>query len=55
MAKENTAGRMRGPIFAIAILAVGVLGIGTGAWLAGSQVSTWRELHSWYNPAVGFQ
>jgi len=55
MAEKRTAGKMRRAILATSILAIGILGVGTAAWLAGSRVSTWRELYSWYNPAVGFQ
>jgi serine protease Do len=54
MSEKRTARKMRRAILAASILAIGIIGIGTGAWLAGSRVSTWRELHSWYNPAVGF-
>jgi serine protease Do len=55
MTEERTAGKMRRAIFAASILAIGILGIGTAAWLTGSHASTWRELYSWYNPAVGFR
>jgi len=54
MTENRTAGKMRRAILAASILAIGILGIGTAAWLAGSRASTWRELYSWYNPAVGF-
>ena len=37
------------------VTTVGTGPAGSAAWLAGSRVSTWRELYSWYNPAVGFQ
>ncbi|MEH2499719.1 serine protease Do [Bradyrhizobium sp. AZCC 1678] len=53
MAEKRTAGKMRRAILAASILSIGILGAGTAAWLGGS--SAWRELHSWYNPAVGFQ
>lgn len=55
MTEKRTAGKMRRATLAGSILAIGILGIGTAAWLTGSRVSTWRELYSWYNPAVGFQ
>ncbi|MDE5455813.1 PDZ domain-containing protein [Bradyrhizobium sp. CSA112] len=55
MAEKRTAGKMRRAILAASILAIGILGVGTAAWLAGSNASTWRELYSWYNPAVGFR
>ncbi|MEH2522531.1 MULTISPECIES: trypsin-like peptidase domain-containing protein [unclassified Bradyrhizobium] len=55
MAEQRNAGKMRRAILAASILAIGILGAGTAAWLNGSNVSTWRELYSWYNPAVGFQ
>src|SRR5437667_4704555 len=55
MAEKRTAGKMRRAILATSILAIGILGVGTAAWLAGSRVSTWRELYAWYNPAIGFQ
>jgi len=45
---------MRLAILAASILAIGIIGIGTAAWLVGSRVSTWNELYSWYNPVVGF-
>jgi serine protease Do len=54
MAEERT-GRIRRAILAGSILAIGILGIATTAWLAGSRISTWRELYVWYNPAAGFQ
>ncbi|XSC44900.1 trypsin-like peptidase domain-containing protein [Bradyrhizobium sp. RDT10] len=55
MTETRTANKMRRVTLAASILAIGILGIGAAAWLAGSGVSTWRELHSWYNPSVGFQ
>src|SRR5438105_1687373 len=54
MTEKHTAGRMRRAVLAATILSIGILGGGTAAWLAGSHGSTWRELYSWYNPAVGF-
>src|SRR5215211_6889116 len=54
MAEKHTSGKMRRATLAASILAIGILGIGTAAWLAGS-LSIWRDLHSWFNPAVGFQ
>src|SRR5438309_11458889 len=55
MTEKRPGGRTRRAVLAGSILAIGILGLGTAAWLAGSRVSTWRELYSWYNPAVGFQ
>jgi serine protease Do len=55
MTETSGGGKIRRAIFVGSILAIGILGIGTAAWLAGSRASTWRELHAWYNPAVGFQ
>jgi serine protease Do len=55
MIEKHSGGRMRRAILAGSIFAIGIVGIGTAAWLAGSHVSTWRELYAWYNPAVGFQ
>jgi serine protease Do len=55
MAEKRTAGKMRRAILTASILAIGILGIGTAAWMDGSSVSTWRELYSWYNLAVGFR
>src|SRR5205823_12222557 len=54
MTEKHTAGRMRRAVLAATILSIGILGGGTAALLAGSHGSTWRELYSWYNPAVGF-
>jgi len=54
MTEKRTVGKMRRAILAASILAIGITGIGTAAWLVGSSVSTWKELYSWYNPAVGF-
>src|SRR6266480_3913714 len=55
MTEKRTGGRTRRAVLAGSILAIGILGLGTAAWLAGSRVSTWRELYAWYNPAIGFQ
>ena len=55
MTEERTAGKMRRAILAVSILAIGILGIGTAAWLGGSGASTWGGLYAWYNPPVGFQ
>jgi serine protease Do len=55
MTEKRTAGKLRRVILAASILAIGILGIGTGAMLGGSGASTWRELYAWYNPVVGFQ
>jgi serine protease Do len=55
MTEGRASGRMRRIIIAGFILAIGVLGIGTAAWLAGPRVSTLRQLYAWYNPAIGFQ
>ncbi|KRQ97174.1 trypsin-like peptidase domain-containing protein [Bradyrhizobium valentinum] len=55
MAEKRTAGKMRRAILAASILVIGILGVGTAAWLDGLNASTWRELYSWYNPAVGFR
>src|SRR6266704_6192721 len=54
MTEKRTVGKMRRAILAACIVAIGITGIGTAAWLAGSRGSTWKELYSWYNPAVGF-
>src|SRR5215216_4026648 len=54
MIEKHTAARMRRLILAATILSIGILGGGTTVWLAGSGALTWRELHAWYNPAVGF-
>src|SRR5437899_6751791 len=54
MTEKHTAGRMRRAILAATILSIGILGGGTAVWLVASGASTWRELYSWYNPAVGF-
>jgi serine protease Do len=51
MTEKPTAGKKPRALLAASIFAIG---IGTAAWLAGSRVSTWDELYSWYNPAVGF-
>ena len=53
--RVRPGGRPRRAVLAGSILAIGILGLGTAAWLAGSRVSTWRELYAWYNPAIGFQ
>ncbi len=55
MTEKRPGGRTRRAVLAGSILAIGILGLGTAAWLAGSRVSTWRELYAWYNPAIGFQ
>src|SRR5437016_14494535 len=54
MTGGRTRGRMRRAL-AGSIVAIGIVGFGTVAWLVGSRVSTWRDLYIWYNPAVGFQ
>src|SRR5437879_2156485 len=54
MTENRITGKMRRAILAASIFAIGITVIGTAAWLAGSRVSTWNELYSWYNPAVGF-
>ncbi len=54
MTEGRTRGRMRRAL-AGSLLAIGIVGFGTVAWLVGSRVSTWRDLYIWYNPAVGFQ
>src|SRR5437899_12021759 len=54
LTEVRTRGRMRRTL-AGSILAIGIVGFGTVAWLVGSRVSTWRDLYIWYNPAVGFQ
>src|SRR5437879_96985 len=54
MTEKRTAGKKPRAILAAAIIAIGIIGIGTAAWLVGPRVSTWNELYSWYNPAVGF-
>jgi serine protease Do len=54
MAEKKIAGKtMRRGALAAALLAM--VGIGTAAWLAGSFGSNWRDLYTWYNPAVGFR
>src|SRR5437879_12777160 len=54
MTEKRTAGKKPRAILAASIIAIGIIGIGTAAWLVGPRVSTWRELYAWYNPAVGF-
>jgi serine protease Do len=55
MAEKRTGGKMRRTILAasIVIVAIGTLGSGTAAWLAGSRAFAWTELSSWYDPPVG--
>src|SRR3954465_8889907 len=54
MAGKKIAGKtMRRGALAAALLAM--VGLGTAAWLAGSFSSNWRDLYTWYNPAVGFR
>ena len=52
--KPNTSRTRRG-ILAAAMLATVVLGTGIAAWLPTLPGSTWRDLYTWYNPAVGFR
>jgi serine protease Do len=53
MTETKIASILRRGVLAGAVVAA-IAGIGAAAWL-GSFGSNWRELYSWYNPAVGFQ
>jgi serine protease Do len=56
MTDKRTADGMRHhAILTSAIFAIGILAIGTAVWLVPSRLAAWRELYSWYNPAVSLQ
>src|SRR5437879_12168655 len=55
MSDQLRATRTRRGILAAGIVVTGILGIAIAAWLVTSPGSNWRELYSWYNPAVGFR
>lgn len=53
--QPNTT-RTRRVFFAAGATATGVVAVAVAAWLAASPGAnwSWRDLHGWYNPAVGF-
>src|SRR5438067_6667356 len=54
MSDQLRATRTRRGILAAGLVVTGILGIAIAARLVTSPGSNWRELYSWYNPAVGF-
>jgi len=54
MNDQPHATRTRHTFLAAGTVATGMIAIGIAAWLAASPGANWKDLRSWYDPAVGF-